>query len=309
MNPVRRLFNKYDSLIGLFCVLLATLGLSLKAIFVKLIYLQAPGIDAISILALRFVVALPFFLLLLVFVSPTSEKTSFNRSHFIMFLLFGTLGFYLSAILDFSALAYIPAALERLILFLYPTFVVIITIFLRPQEVTRSVIIALIISYSGLIVVFIEQATQMTPNLMKGSLLVLGAAIVFSMYTVGSVSYIKKFGSIRFTTFAMVASTMATLMHAILIHGLDFLIQPLSTYMLILPMAIFSTVMPLILMAEGVKRMGASRASIISTTGPVITITLAVLILDEVFGFIQAVGGLMIILGVYFVAKRNKKTV
>ena len=309
MNALSVFSRTNNALVGVLCVLLATLGLSLKAIFIKLIYLQNPGIDAISILALRFIVALPLFLLLLYFVPATTANISFNKHHFVVFLLLGTVGFYLSAILDFSALAYIPASLERLILFLYPTFVVIIILFIRPGEITRLLILALMICYLGVAAVFYEQSLAFTPGLIKGSLLVLAAAIIFATYTVSSVKYIKHFGAIRFTAYAMIASTIATLVHVITVHGVDFLMQSFSTYVLIVPMAIFSTVMPLILMAEGVKRVGASRASIMSTTGPVITITLAVILLDEAFGSMQAVGGVMIVLGVYFVAKSKPKTV
>jgi len=298
------------ALMGILCVLLATLGLSLKAIFIKLIYLESPEIDAVTILALRFVVALPFFMLILHFSPKDSEikKIPFSRQQFTVFALLGMVGFYLSAILDFSALAYIPASLERLILFLYPTFVVIISVFMRPNEVTRHVLFALLISYIGVVIVFIDQAPQMTPEMTKGVLLVLAAAIVFAIYTVASVKYIKQYGSIRFTAYAMIAATAMTLIHAITVHGFHFLFQSLPIYSLILPMAIFSTVMPLILMAEGVKRMGASSASIVSTSGPVITIALAVVFLDEVFGLMQAMGGILIIMGVFFVARGKAKS-
>lgn len=308
MNAFSEYVRTNNTLVGVLCVLLATLGLSLKAIFIKLIYLQNPGIDAISILALRFVFALPYFLLLLFFVPAPADKVVFSNHYFAVFLLLGTVGFYLSAILDFSALAYIPASLERLILFLYPTFVVLITLFLRPNEITRLLIFSLMFSYLGVAAVFHEQSLVFTPGFIKGALLVLAAAFIFAAYTVGSVKYIKQFGAIRFTAYAMIASTVATLVHAMTVHGASFLIQSFSTYVLIVPMAIFSTVMPLILMAEGVKRVGASRASIMSTTGPIITITLAVILLDEVFGLMQAVGGVMIVLGVYFVAKSKPKT-
>lgn len=301
-----RTLQQNPALAGVVYVLLATVGLSFKAIFIKLVYLSEPGIDAISILAMRFVLAMPFFLILLAYANhkqPSAER--FQIRHIPLFLLLGMLGFYLSAILDFSALAYIPASLERLILFLYPTFVVLISLVVRPHEVTRRVIFSLLISYSGVVVVFVELFPQLTDDLIKGSLLVLGAAIVFAFYTVGSVGPINRFGSIRFTTYAMLAASIATLGHAYYLHGNTLFTHSLAVYGWIVPMALISTVLPLILMAEGIKRIGASTSSIIATSGPIITVTLAYFILGETFGPLQALGGLMIVLGVFYVAQKK----
>jgi len=304
ISSIKSLKNN-DLVAGIICVLLATLGLSLKAIFIKLTYQAEPNIDAISILAIRLVLALPFFILLLLYVSRKASKATFNISQLPLFLFLGVLGFYVSAILDFTALAYIPASLERLILFLYPTFVVLISLFIRPTEVTRAILFALLISYGGVVVVFIEQASTITPQIITGSLLVFGAAISFAIYTVVSVKLINEHGSVRFTAYAMFAASGATLAHALSVHGLGVFNQSLNVYALIFPMAIFSTVLPLILMAEGIRRIGASRTSIIATTGPVITITLAVFFLGETIGVLQALGGVMIVAGVFFVAREK----
>ena len=304
INTVRKAQNNV-ALVGVLCVLVATIGLSFKAIFIKLVYQADPSIDAISILAIRFILAMPFFLLLLWYANKKQPRQQAIKLRQVpTFLVLGMLGFYLSAILDFSALAYIPASLERLILFLYPTFVVIISFFVRPKEVTRSVIFALCVSYAGVVVTFIELMPSMTPDLITGSLLVLSAAVVFAFYTVGSVKPINEFGSIRFTTYALFAASISTLGHAYFIHGGDLFNRSLEVYAWILPMAIVSTVLPLILMAEGIKRIGASSSSIVATSGPLITISMAVLILDESFGTLQAIGGLMIVLGVFFVARK-----
>lgn len=293
------------NLIGVLCVLLATIGLSLKAIFIKLVYLADPGIDAISILAIRFFLALPFFVFLLWYVRNSRPNVSFNVSHIWTFLLLGVMGFYVSAILDFSALAYIPAGLERLILFLYPTFVVLISFFIRPSELNRTIVLALLVSYAGVLVVFIDQAPQLNPEMIKGAFLVLGAAITFAIYTVASVKPIQDHGSIRFTAYAMFAASGATLVHAFGVHGVTVLDRGVDVYVYILPMAIFSTVLPLILMAEGIKRIGASSTSIIATSGPVLTITMAFFVLGETVGVLQAIGGSMIIAGVFFVAHKK----
>lgn len=306
MMAVIRSIEKNNALMGVLCVLAATVGLSLKAIFIKLVYLADPTMDAISILAIRFLLAVPFFFLLLWYASRDGSKAVLNRRHIIQFLMLGMVGFYLSALLDFSALKYIDAGLERLILFLYPTFVVIITAFVRPTEVNRMTFLALVVSYLGVLIVFIDQAPALDSVKYTGALLVLGAAIVFAFYTVGSVGPIHEHGSIRFTAYAMFAASFATLSHALASHGVAVLEKSIGVYVLILPMAIFSTVLPLILMAEGVKRIGASNTSIIATSGPVITVTMAFFILGETMGIVQAIGGIMIVSGVFLVARSPK---
>lgn len=305
---VRR-YSANTVFVGVMCVLIATLGLSLKAIFIKLAYQADPNIDAVSVLVIRFVLALPFFVLLLAYANRGARRDDkpiiFNRSHVVSYLVLGAIGFYVSAILDFSALAYIPASLERLILFLYPTFVVLMSLVVRPQEVTRKTIIALVISYVGLVLVFTDQNMVMSADFIKGGLLVFGAAITFAAYTVASVKPIREHGSIRFTAYAMFAASGATLAHALGAHGLAVFDYGMKVYMIILPMAVLSTVMPLILMAEGVRRIGASSASIVATSGPVITISLAFIILGESLDMIQAIGATMIIAGVFFVSSKK----
>jgi len=291
--------------IGIICALVATFGLSFKAIIIKLVYQHSPEIDAITILVIRLALALPLFILLLKKYAPKTTTPMLRRDLMSLFML-GFIGFYLSAILDFSALAYIPAGLERLILFLYPTFVVLITFFLHPQQIKPKIIAALALSYLGILIVFIEQTQYFTSEYLLGSLLVFGAAVVFAIYTVVSVKPIQQHGAIRFTVYAMIGATFATVIHAMYQHGLQVFVQSIEVYALIAPMAVFSTVLPLILMAEGIKRIGAPNASILSTSGPIITLTLAYFMLGETFGALQAIGGLMIIFGVFLVAKQYK---
>lgn len=294
-----------DTLFGLLCVLIATLGLSFKAIFIKLVYQLDPQIDAASMLALRFLFALPFFVMLLYYSGHKQNLNPISISNYFALMVLGTVGFYLSAILDFSGLAYIPAGLERLILFLYPTVVVIVIMFIRPTEVTLTTFMALLLSYLGIVLVFVEQAKQMTPNMIKGSLLVCAAAICFALYTVASVKHIQRHGSVRFTSLAMLAATMVSVCHAVFVDGFHTVVRSLDVYMLILPMAIVSTVLPLILMAEGIKRIGASRASIISTSGPVLTLCLAFFLLGERLGLFQVIGAVFIISGVILVSRKK----
>lgn len=304
LATVRKIQNS-DEFIGVFLVLLGTLGFSIKAILIKLIYEIDPGIDAISVLTLRFVVALPFLIMLLYYRESKQFLSAINTAQFGIIFMLGAVGYYVSAILDFSALMYIPAGLERLILFLFPTFVVIISMIIRPHEITRATIIALVLSYAGILLVFIEKMPQFDPEMIKGSLLVFAAAIVFALYTIASVSQIKQHGSVRFAAYSLIAAATAAFAHAFIVHGFSFFDQSVEVYSLILPMAIFSTVVPMVFIGAGINRIGASSASIVSTSGPVITISLALVILGETIGPLQMIGSVMIMLGVFFVARKN----
>ena len=294
-----------DALFGLCCALLATIGLSLKAILIKLVYLSDPSVDAITILALRFIVALPFFVLILFFSTKNSKNSLHNIGKVYPIILLGSVGFYLSSLLDFSALAYIPAGLERLILFLYPTFVVIITLFINPNEVSRKIVTALLISYAGIVIVFIEKAPQLNMDMITGISLVFTAAVIYALYTVKSVKQIQQHGSIGFTVYAMLAATVTSLIHAFFSHGFTIFHQTEYVYFLVLIMALLSTVMPLILMAEGIKRIGAARASIINTSGPPLTLAMAFILLGETIGVLQFIGGIMILIGVFLVSSKK----
>ncbi|MGD8569060.1 MAG: DMT family transporter [Gammaproteobacteria bacterium] len=303
MIAMYKKMTENDALFGVVCVLVATLGLSLKAIFIKLVYQLDSRIDAVSILTLRFLFACPFFILFLYLFRQNRNSVSVNIEDFAALALLGVTGYYVPAILDFSALAYIPAGLERLILFLYPTFVVIISLFIRRNEISPNTILALMVSYTGVVLVFVAQAPSLNGNAMTGSLMVLGAAIVFAIYTVASVQRIQQHGSIRFAGFATLAATAASVIHAAISHGFGVFMQSEQVYTLIILMAIFSTVLPLLLMAEGVKRIGASSTSIISTSGPPVTLAIAVFALGESFSVLQAIGSALILVGVFFVSR------
>lgn len=298
--------NQY--LIGFGCVLLATIGLSFKAIFIKQVYLLDPEIDAISMLAIRLVLALPFFALLLYY----SHRKQLSQARLPLrylphCLILGALGYYLSALLDFSALAHIPVNLSRILLFLYPTFVVIICLLLQPGSIQRHVIYALLLTYAGLVLVCIELLPSATPAVLMGCALALGAAVAFALYTYNSATMIARLGAMRFTCYAVFASAAVTLAHALSLHGTSLFMRQTEVYLHILPMAVFSTALPLLLMAEGIKRMGAANSSIISTCGPVITAISAYLIFGEQLTTVQAIGGLMIMAGVFLVARNKAK--
>ena len=163
-------------------VLLAAVGFSAKAVLVKLAYAYSPTLDAITLMSLRMLFSLPIFLLVALWSHRNGKQAHLTRRELMTVAGLGILGFYLAGFLDFAGLSYISAGLERLILFLYPTLVVLFSaVFFRKSMHTRERI-ALLLSYLGIALVFSSNAMVYTPRLVLGSVLVFGAALSFALY-------------------------------------------------------------------------------------------------------------------------------
>jgi len=300
--------NQRQILVGCLFVLLAAFGFSAKSILVKLAYGVSPELDAITLMLLRMAISLPFFLVVALLSARKSAQTSthqyLNRQDKLMILGLGVLGYYLSSLLDFEGLTYISAGLERLILFLYPTFVVLLTAGLQRRAINRYQGLALLLSYGGMVLVFVDNLMQsVSTNLLLGSVFVAGSALTFSVFMIGSGQAIKRIGSMRFTAYSMTIACLVTGLHFLVLHGVYPLNLPLNVYGLAAIMAIFSTVLPAFLMNAGIQRIGAGSASIISSAGPVITLALAFFLLDEELTIIQLAGTVLTLVGVYVVSQ------
>lgn len=300
--------NQRQILIGCLFVLLAAFGFSAKSILVKLAYGISPELDAITLMLLRMAISLPFFLVVALLSARKSAQTStnqyLNRQDKLMIFGLGVLGYYLSSLLDFEGLTYISAGLERLILFLYPTFVVLLTAGLQRRAINRYQGLALLLSYGGMVLVFVDNLMQsVSSNLLLGSVFVAGSALTFSVFMIGSGQAIKRIGSMRFTAYSMTVACLVTGLHFLVLHGVYPLNLPLNVYGLAAIMAIFSTVLPAFLMNAGIQRIGAGSASIISSAGPVITLALAFFLLDEALTIIQLAGTVLTLVGVYVVSQ------
>ena len=216
----------------------------------------------------------------------------------------GFIGYYLSSYLDFLGLQYISAGLERLILFLQPTIVVLLSAFFFKTKIRRHHVISIVLSYGGISLVFLSNLNlAQNPHVITlGSGLVFLSALCYACYLLGSGAVISRIGAARFTGFAsMIACGFATGQFFIS-HGVAGLVQPPKVYWLSLTMAVVSTVMPIWLMAEGVKRIGANQVSMISAIGPVITIYFGWLILNEPITPVQIAGALLVLAGVLLVS-------
>jgi drug/metabolite transporter (DMT)-like permease len=251
---------------------------------------------------------LPFFLVVAFWSNrpsnPINENQRMRTQDWLLVIVLGFLGYYLSSLLDFEGLAYISAGLERLILYLYPTFVVLLSAVYYRKAINRHQGFALLLSYAGILLVYTDQQLQTnTPGLFTGSAFVASSAMTFAVFMVGSGVLIKRIGSMRFTAYSMTVACVITGLHFGIGHGSHSLQLPSNVYGMAFIMAIFSTVLPSFFMNAGIQRIGAGSASIISSAGPIGTLILAFFLLGEVLSITQLAGTLLVMVGVYVVSR------
>lgn len=297
---------------GCLFVLLAALGFSAKAILVKLAYLADPGLDAITLMLLRMAMSLPFFITAAVWsnrsANISASKQPMGIHDWLVMSILGFLGYYLSSLLDFEGLTYISAGLERLILYLYPTFVVILTAGYYRKPINRHQGLALLLTYAGIALVYANYKLQSNaPGLLLGTAFVAGSAMTFALFLVGSGVLIKRIGAVRFTAYTMIAACLLTATHYCISFGVKPLHLSARIYGLAGIMALFSTVLPSFFMNAGIQRIGADSASIISSAGPIGTLVLAYLLLDEAISPSQLAGTFLVLTGVYVVSRTKPR--
>ncbi len=289
------------ALLGPLFVLIAATGFACKAIFIKILYAEFP-VDPETLLALRMLFALPFFLVMAVVSGWRSHPL--ERRDWRMLAAMGFIGYYLSSYLDFLGLQYISAGLERLILFLQPTIVVLLAALLFKTPIRRHHAISLALSYSGIALVFVANVRLASDPgvIMLGGGLVFLSALAFALYMLGSGRAIPRIGPARFTSYASIIACGFAVGQFFVSHDGGGLVQPAKVYWLSLAMALICTVLPIWLMAEGIKRIGSNQVAMISSIGPVITIFFGWLILNEAITPVQVIGAALVLAGVLLVS-------
>lgn len=296
-----------QQLIGGAIVFLGAILFSAKAVIVKLAYRYE--IDSISLLALRFSFALPFYLFANWYLRRRTVKPlTLSSKDWFQVAFVGIIGYYLASLLDFLGLQYITASMERLILFLYPTIVVLISYVFLKKPIQRNQIFALILTYIGIGLAF-YQGLQLSgqANFALGGFLVFLCAIAYAFYLIGSGELIPKMGAIRFTALALSFSSLAILLHHLLVYQWDLFNFHPMVYVYSFIMAVIATVIPSFLVSEGIRRIGASNASIVGSVGPISTIILAYIFLGERLGNLQILGTVIVIGGVLVITLSKKR--
>ncbi|WFP50606.1 DMT family transporter [Methylomonas sp. EFPC3] len=293
---------QHRRLLGFGLATLAAIGFSGKAIFVKLAYGEA--VDAVTLLALRMLFSAPFFLIVALRHAWQKPAQALSRRDYAALLLLGLLGYYLSSLFDFIGLQYISAGLERLILFLYPTLVVVLSALLLHKPFGRKEIVALLLSYAGIGVVFSDQVTLQAEHLWLGAGFVFASTLTYAAYLIGTGETVARIGASRFTAYAMLVACAATLIQFLLTHPPQALLVSARVYQLSLWMAIVSTVLPVFMLSAAIRIIGSSHASLIGALGPVATLFLANVFLDEQLSTLQMAGAALVLAGVLSLSRK-----
>jgi len=291
----------------------AQFGFAAKAIFIKLAYAAHPGLDAVTLLALRMIFSLPFFLFMAWWSSRDASgagggaapaKAPLARRDWAFIAFLGFIGYYMSSFLDFWGLQYISAGLERLILFTNPTIVVVLSALFLGVRISARVALALVVSYVGLGLAYWHDLsiTPDTRALVIGTVLVFLSALCYAIYMMVGTGLTRRIGSTRFTAYMMLVATGFVLTQFFIMRPLSALDLPLKLYGYSVCLAVFSTAAPVWMMAEALKRIGASDASMIGTVGPVITIFLGAAFLGESISGLQLLGAALVLAGVAMIS-------
>ncbi|WP_414155645.1 DMT family transporter [Pseudomonas sp. BNK-43-a] len=298
MNSLRISLERHLRSGSLYAVL-AALGFSFKAIFVKLAYAAGP-VDAVTLLALRMGLSLPLFAWL-VWASRGSASTPPTLGDGFRVAVLGLLGYYLSSLFDFYGLQFISAGLERLILFTYPTLVLVFQAIALRERPTPRTLVAMGLCYLGLGIAFVHDLGTAGGGhaVLMGSLWVFASAVTYALYYSGTGVMLKRMGSMRMAGLCGSASSLMVLAHYLLVADVTQLAQlPAAVWANAAMMALFSTVLPIYWVALAIQRLGPTHTAAVGNLGPVLTMLASWAILSEAISGYQIAGLVLVLLGV-----------
>lgn len=288
-------------------LLLATFGaiaFSGKAIIVKLAYRH--GVDAVTLIMLRMLFALPIFALMAWWASR--GKAALTRKDWLGVLWLGFTGYYLASFLDFAGLAYISASLERLILYLNPTLVMLLSLVLYQRRITARQLLGMTISYGGVVLVFGHEISLQGAGTAWGALLVFLSAVSYALYLVYSGEMVRRLGSIRLVGLATTVACLCCIIQFLLL-------RPVSVALTVAPEVIWlsvlnatlCTALPVLMVMMAIERIGASMAAQTGMVGPMSTILMGVVILGEPFTAWVAAGTILVIAGIFVFSRASRQ--
>ncbi|MGB5419329.1 DMT family transporter [Algibacter sp.] len=278
---------------------------SSKAVMVKLAYNY--HVDAINVLLLRMLFSFPFYLIIAYLYSNQNTVVKPNNKDYLWLVFFGFVGYYLASYFDFVGLTYIKASLERIILFLYPTIVLLLNKFFLKQPINKIQWLAIGLSYLGIVFAFSDEVSISGSDTYLGGFFILLSAITYASYLVGSGWLIPKFGVMKFTAYAMIVSCVCVFVHYSLISELNLFSFSWEVYALGGAIAVFATVIPSFLVSASIKMISSSNFAIVAGIGPISTIVLAAIFLNERLTLLQLFGALVVILGILLVSLKKEQ--
>jgi len=297
--------------LGIFLALLGAALFATKGIIIKLAL--ADGIDTLTTLAWRQVVAVPVFVTVGVLgymrkrgAAPAGAAPVLDTRTLFQALGVGLLGYYVASLLDFSGLAYITAQLDRLILLTYPFFVVAFGMIFFKRTITSLMLVSLFVSYGGIVIIFARDFSVAGDHVVLGSLLVFGSAFAYAGYQVLAKPLIDKLGAQLFTSIAMSGAGPAVLVHFLATHPLSAMAINGQGFWLMLAIGLVATVAPAYCISAGIGLIGPERTAIIGNVSPLVTVGLSIGVLGEAFTPWHAVGTALVLIGVWLFGRKAK---
>jgi len=292
--------SKFSS--GLLLAAAGSIAFSGKAIIVKLAYLH--GVDAITLVMLRMLFALPFFIAMAWWAGR--HQAPLTRNDWLGVLGLGFLGYYLSSYLDFLGLQYISASFERLILYLNPTLVLVLGWVLYKRKITYRQGMAMAVSYSGVLLVFGHEVSLVGDNIGLGAILVFGSAITYAIYLTYSGELVQRLGSLRLAGLATTVACFFCILQFVLLKPVAALNVAPEVIWLSMLNATVCTVLPVLLIMMAIERIGPGLTSQIGMIGPLSTLTMGAFFLNETFNLWILMGTVLVLGGVFWVTKAPK---
>lgn len=298
--------NKQPNLLtGVVLILIGSMLLSSKGIFTKFLYQY--GLSYLELAMLRAVISLPLFWLWAIYQNGISTLLSIDRIVLLVAMAAGFIAYYIAALLDLYALTLIDASLERILLYTYPALIVIIASVRDRKLPEPRVFLAVLLTYSGVMFAIGGFDPYLWQQNSVGSVLVLICALMYAGYFFANEFAGKRISSSTFIVYAMTTASIALCLHYFFTGASNNLDMQINSWLILVSMVFFSMVIPIFMLAEGVKQIGAQRAGLISTVGPPSTIILAAMFLNEKMLFIQFGGVLTILLGIYVLERKPKQ--
>jgi len=287
---------------GLFMAGLGSVLFSGKAILVKLAF--AYGANAETLIALRMLMALPLFWCIYWWHARKQVMHPLTRLDQVKIFVLGFMGYFFSSYLDFLGLQYISVGLERIVLYLTPTIVLLISYFVLNKSISRLQWYALVVGYLGVIVVFIQDASSTGSMAMLGMLLVFASACSYAVYMIGSGEMVRRVGSVRLVVYASSASALLSVIQILIYDPVAVFVQVQQIYWLSLLNASLCTVIPMLLIMIAINRIGSPLVAQAGILGPVSTLFMGWIVLSEPITWIQ-IGGMTLVIGAMWLLVRN----
>ena len=275
---------------------------AIRPIFVKLVY--AEGTDPTTLIGFRMLFSLPVYAIILIWLLRDPQlRGRLTLRNVSLAAIVGWFGYYFASLLDLLGLQYVTAQLGRMVLYVYPTFVVLFGALLFQQKITLRTVISLLITYTGVAIIFGHDLEFYGSDVVKGSMLILACAVSFAFYLLFSKPLIQEMGSRLFTAIALISASLAILVHYAATRSIAAPnVTPTALFWVFI-IAMFCTVIPTFFTTSAVARIGADKTGIVAMIGPGFTSLFAVSILHESFTRYHLVGITVTIIGVWVLSR------